>query len=94
MRFYKLCLHKAYFEKGMSLTNFFKYFIALIGVTNYVLVDNVNITIFLVIFYFIFCYFLGWAWVNKGFYIAEQEVSNQFNLFQRQVRKALSKRKI
>ena len=88
MRYYKFALHKGYFEKGLSVTNFFKYPIALIGVTNYAYFNNVNITIIMVIFYFIFCYVFGWAWYNKGFVDAENEVSNQFNPFQKEMRKA------
>lgn len=94
MKWFKLCLHKGYFERGLALTNFFKYPLALIGATNYAYFDNVNFTIVLVIFYFIFCYFLGWAWFNRGFVAAENEVNNQFNPFQKEIRNHIKKRKI
>ena len=94
IKYYKLCLHKGYFEKGLSITNFFKYFIALFGVTNYAYVSNVNLTIILLFGYLVGCYFLGWLWFNRGFFQAEIEVSNQFNLFVEEMRKANGKGKI
>ena len=87
MKYYKLCLHKGYFERGLALTNFFKYIFGLVGVTNYTISNNVNFTMILLGAYFIGCYVLGWLWFNKGFFIAEQEVSNQFNLFVKEMRK-------
>lgn len=87
MKYYKFALHKSYFEKGLSLTNFFKWFIAIFGVSNYTYANNVNLTFYLLIIYLIGCYFLGWAWYNKGFVQAETEVSNQFNCFVKEMRK-------
>lgn len=86
MKYYKICLHKSYFERGLSITNWFKYPFAIIGVTNYAVSNNVNLTAFLLVFYFISCYLLGWAWFNKGFALAEAEVGNQYNEFVKEMR--------
>lgn len=82
LRFYKLALHKAYFEKGYSLTNYVKYLIALFGLSSL----NVKVTLSLGVVYAFFCYFIGLGWYRFGFIEAEIEVSNQFNLFVKQVR--------
>ena len=66
--------------------NWFKLVIAAIGVTNYSLANNINLTIILIFLYFIFCYFLGWYWYNHGFALAETEVANQYNQFVKDMR--------
>jgi len=94
IKYYKLCLHKGYFEKGLSLTNYLKYLIALAGAASYLSSKNLNIAIMLAVGYAVACYFLGWLWFNRGFYQAEIEVSNQFNLFVEEMRRANGKGKI
>ena len=78
---YKINLHKRYFDIGYGITNYLKFLIALFGAYSFVAKIDMRITLFLAIGYMIFCYALGWWWINRDFYVAEQEVSNQFNLF-------------
>ena len=97
MRFetkYKLCLWKGYFEKGYSITNYMKYFILLFGMYSFFEKIDLRLTLFLLIFYAILCFFIGWAWFHYGFMNAEIEVSNNFNKFVREMRTHYKKRKI
>jgi len=85
MKFFKFCLLKAYFEKGYGLTSYIKYMIAIFGLTT----QEVASTIIAAFFYGIACFFIGWLWYKYGFVLAEAEVNNQFNLFQREMRSKL-----
>ena len=82
MKYYKFCLLKAYFERGYSLTGYLKYLIAIFGITS----QDLNTTLIAAFLYGVACFFIGWAWYKYGFVIAENEVSNQFNLFQKEMR--------
>ena len=83
MRFYNFCLHKAYFEKGYSLTNYLKYAIALFGLSSL----NVSATMWMAVFYAVACYLIGVGWYKFNFIEAEIEVGNRFNLFVKEMRK-------
>ena len=83
MRGYRFCLHKAYFEQGMGLTNYVKYLIAFFGIAS----SDVKITLIIAGAYGIFSYFLGRWWFQSKMKLAEIEVSNQFNLFVKEMRK-------
>jgi len=82
MKGFRFCLHKAYFDTGMGLTNYAKYLIAFFGIAS----SNVKTTLIIAFFYAIFCYFLGRWWYKSKMKIAEIEVGNQFNLFVKQMR--------
>lgn len=90
MRFFKFALHKRYFDTGMGVTNYLKYPLVLLGIA----IPNVKAIIYVAIAYGIGCYFLGWWWLNGGMCDAENEVSNRFNPFVKEVRAKLSKRNI
>ena len=89
MKFYKFCKLKAYFEKGYSLTSYIKWVIAIFGITTQAIVT----TLIGMLVYGVSCFFIGWAWYKYDFVLAEAEVSNQFNLFQREMRKKLKTQK-
>jgi len=84
---YRLCLHKAYFDKGYGITSYFKYFLILFGGYSFQQDINLIVTIYITAFYGVFCYLFGWFWYNKGWYEQEIEVGNQFNLFVQEMRK-------
>lgn len=86
MKGYKFCLHKAYLDKGMALTNYVKYIIVILGVGEAVSSNSVNKTLFFAFLYAIGCYFIGWKWFNSTYVEAEMEVGNQFNPFVKEVR--------
>lgn len=88
MKLYNLCLHKAYFEKGYSLTSYVKYLIALFGLSSL----NVRLTMILGLIYALSCYLIGFVWYYFGFIEAEIEVSNRFNLFVKEVRRKIKKK--
>ena len=91
MRFqvkYKLCLWKAYFDKGMGLTNYIKYLIAFVGIASL----NVQLILILGIIYGISCFFLGWWWFKWKWITAEFEVQNKVNLFVKEMRKSLHRK--
>jgi len=82
MKGFRFCLHKAYLDTGMGLTNYLKYVIALFGIAT----SNVKTTLIIAFFYVIACYFIGRWWYKSKMKLAEVEVGNQFNLFVKQMR--------
>lgn len=89
MRGYKFCLLKAYFEKGYGLTSYIKYMIAFFGLAS----SDVNKTLIIAVIYGLSCFVVGWIWYKSKYVFAEAEVANQFNLFQREMRKSISYQK-
>lgn len=79
----KFCLWKRYFDTGMGLTNYVKYFILFFGVAS----TDVFTTLLIAFLYAIGSFFLGWYWLNSDFYKADTELSNQYNIFVEQMRK-------
>lgn len=79
---YKICLLKSYFDKGLALTNYIKYFIAFFGLAS----QNVKQTLIIAFIYAVFCFILGYFWFRSGFIKAENEVNNRFNLFVKEMR--------
>jgi len=86
---YKLNLFKIWFEKGYSILSYPKWVLAMYGIgelassRSYFLVAGGSL-LFLVV-----CTVVGYFWLKKGLFLAEQEVGNQYNLFQRELRKKL-----
>ncbi|GAF90404.1 unnamed protein product [marine sediment metagenome] len=83
---YKLMLFKAYFEHGYSFMSYPKWVVAIFGIGE-VVNKNYNIVIIGAFIFFISCVVIGWLFIKWGFYEAQQEVSNQFNLFVKELRK-------
>jgi len=82
MRGYKWVLLKAYFDKGYSLTSYPKWIFAVAALK---IASGVT-AVYLGLAYTILCFVLGWAWYHYELATAEQEVSNQFNLFVKEMR--------
>jgi len=76
---YKFCLWKAYFDKGIGLTNYAKYLIAFFGLAS----ANVKNTMIIAIAYALFCFFLGRWWFKSKMVEQEIEVGNRVNPFVR-----------
>lgn len=85
-----LCLHKFYFDKGLALTTYIKYAVALIGISTL----NVRLTLILGLIYAVCCYFIGMIWAKMRMADAETEIGNRFNPFVREMRRKIKKRKI
>lgn len=88
MKGFKFCLHKQYFDKGFTLLNYLKYPLTIIGIGAIFSKVSVWWIIGIAAFYGLVCYILGWWWLNKGFFDAENEVQNKYNPFVREMRKA------
>ena len=86
---YKICLLKAYFEKGWGLTNYIKYLIAFFGLAS----QDLRTTMIFGIIYFFMCFGLGYFWFKVHLYDQEIEVSNKFNPFVREMRDDIKNRK-
>jgi len=81
----KFCLLKRYFDTGLALTNYVKYLILFFGVTT----TDFSNTFLIAFLYGIFCFWLGWFWLNSDFMKADTEISNRYNLFVHEVRKSM-----
>lgn len=88
-----ICRHYQYFTHGMSLTNIVKYGVVLIGAENLIGTGSSTLGIIGLALYAIFCYLLGLYWYHSGFIFAQQEVSNQFDMFEREMREMRDKLK-
>src|SRR3990167_9908029 len=75
-------LARRFFDTGLAITNYAKYVIAIFGFTS----NDVEKTMFIAFGYGIFCFFLGWAWYYWKFVEIDNEISNRFNLFTREMR--------
>jgi hypothetical protein len=87
---YKFCLWKAYFEKGYSLTSYLKYVILLFGLLEGIKTQEITYTLIVAVLYIFACFFLGWAWYHYGIIESEIEVTNNFNLFVKEMRKEIN----
>jgi len=85
VKLFKILLWKAYFDKGFGITSYAKYFIAFFGLAS----QDIMTTLWIGFFYGIFCFFLGWGWYRFKIIETENEVSNVFNPFCRDVRNSL-----
>ena len=83
---------KRYFDIGLGLTSYVKYPIALFGL--YSIGEKIPIkwTILLAIIWWTSNFFVGYWWVKKRLMEMDNEISNQLNPFQKEVRKKLNKK--
>ena len=77
-----IALNKKYFDTGLGVTNYVKYLIAFFGLAS----ADLKYTLILAFVYALFCYFFGMFWIKWGLLEAEQEVSNIYNLFVKEMR--------
>jgi len=80
---------KTYFDRGLGLTNYFKYVLALIGAYAWTEQISLKYVIFLALIYFVVCIFIGWFWVHSKLVEKENEINNLINPFQKEVREKL-----
>lgn len=89
MRGEKLLIAKAYFDKGLSHTNYIKYLIAFFGFSS----QDVKLTMIIGIIYAISCYIYGRLFYYFKFIETENEINNRFNPFVNDVRKNLKSKR-
>lgn len=87
------CRHYRYLTTGMSLTNLVKYAAVLFGVGSIIQTGSSKLAMLSLAGYAVFCYLLGMFWYKSGFIFAEQEVGNQFDMFEREVREHIKTKK-
>ncbi len=85
---FKLLMFKAFFDKGYSITNYFKNLIIVFGATT----QDIKSTIILVILYTLGCFILGWLYITRGWFEAENEIMNKYNLFVKEMRKSVHRK--
>ena len=89
MKYYTFCLWKAYFDKGYSLSSYPKWVFAITALK----LSNVKLVILLGLIYTLGCFVIGWAWYKYDVILAEAEVGNQYNLFQKEMRAKLKSKR-
>ena len=96
MKWYKLALHKAYFDTGYGLLSYPKYILILAGVGSMLLTEGqstLTVAILGCVIGFL-CYLIGRWCYKSGFIKATLEVGNQYNAFVKEMRGHVKKRKI
>ena len=86
---YKTMLLKAYFDNGYSITSYPKWAFAIFGIGSAIKGYSLWYRILGAGTYGILCFILGYVFLKMGFYEAQQEVSNQFNLFVKEMREKI-----
>lgn len=86
MRFFKILLWKAYFDKGFALTNYLKYVLLVFGWAT----NDIKTTIIVGVSWCFSCLIIGKLWFKYRLVDTEQEINNLFNPFCHDVRNALS----
>lgn len=82
---FKFLLAKAYFDKGYGITNYFFKLVAVFGLTT----QMAKATFYILGAYTLACYFIGRYWYQHQYIDVENDITNLFNPFQREVRKKL-----
>src|SRR3990167_2346946 len=82
---YRLLLQKAYFDKGLGLTNYAKYLIAFFGLAT----DDVKTTMWIAFVYGIACYAIGRLWYKHHLIDTETEIGNMVNPFVQEMRQKI-----
>jgi len=89
MRLYRPLLWKAYFDKGFSLTNYFKYILLVFGWAT----SDVKTTVIIGIVWCFACLILGKIWFYYKLVDTENEIQNIVNPFMGEVRHYIGKQK-
>jgi len=87
LRLYKTLLWKAYFDKGLSITNYFKWVIAFFGLAS----RDVKITLIIAIGYAISCLILGRIWFHFKLVDTEHEIQNIVNPTLREIKEKVNR---
>lgn len=83
---YRLALWKSYIDRGRGLTSYFNELFLIFGVWNVITYKSSFYLILIFLAYVILCFVVGKIYFKYGWQEAENEVSNQYNLFQKQLR--------
>ena len=89
MKYYTFCLWKAWFDKGYSLSSYPKWIFAIAALK----LSNIKLVIILGLIYTFACFLIGWLWYKYDVILAEAEVGNQYNLFQKEMRAKLKSKR-
>ena len=81
MKFYNIAFLEACFNKGYGVTAPVKYLVALIGISNAIVTENMSTTIIAGFSYVIFCFIFGFILYKIKYVNAQIEVSNRFDPF-------------
>ena len=81
LQWYGLTLRK-FTETGFAITNIAKSFLIVVGIA----LNNVENATIMFVSYIVFSTWLGYVWHLWGFVEIENELSNRFNLFTREMR--------
>ena len=79
---FRLMLWKRYFDTGYGLTSYLKYVVALFGISTL----NVEGTMILAFIYAFLCFIAGYLWFRFRLVDIDQEITNRFNGFVREMR--------
>ena len=79
---FKILLLKAYLDKGMGLTYYVKYLIALFGISSL----DVKTTMIISFAWMFLSFFIGWIWYRYKLVDTETEIGNLFNPFVKEMR--------
>ena len=91
---YKIVLLKRYFDQGYSITSYIKILVLFFGFGSIIVGGNVNLALAVGVLYGISCFIIGRIWIKNGWLIAEREVSNQNDLFVKEMRKTYQNGKV
>lgn len=89
MNWFRILLVKYYFEVGYNKTNYAFKLLALFGLTSQML----KATFVAAFIYSIFCYVFGRWWCAKKLQDIENDIANDFNPFQKEVRHYMKNKK-
>lgn len=91
---FKFLLWKAYFDKGMQMTNYVKYALGLLAFFSYSIKWNPMLIVILGIAYMIACLVVGRLWFKYKLIEVENEVANMFNPLSRELREHMKSKKV
>ena len=78
----KILKHRRYFETGVTLTKYCLYLIGLFGVSS----NDIKATLLLGVIFGVLSYIIGYIYFKYGFMLADTEISNEYNLFVKEMR--------
>jgi len=89
----KILLQKRYFDIGYGTTSYLKIVVGVFGVGK-IITGDLIFTGIMIVGYALFCYLFGLLFVKFGWYTADIEITNRFNLFVKEMRKTYKNQKV